>query len=212
MNSASPENILDHIRQELKKPLPGMASQNKMAPALKRLLKMPGALQRGSVLILLYPDNNELFTVFIKRATDNTPHSGQISFPGGRLERVDTSIRETALREAEEEVGVPAADVEIIGRLTALRIDISNIEVTPFVGVCKKRPDFKPDPTEVDYVIEARISELLNNEIIQHKPVLWGQNDFIAPVYNIRENYIWGATAMILSEFLDVIEQIGTVP
>jgi 8-oxo-dGTP pyrophosphatase MutT (NUDIX family) len=206
LNPLTVENILDHIRFELKKPLPGRASQDKMAPEVRRELASTAKFQKGGILILLYPYNEKLFTVFIKRTADNTPHSGQISFPGGRTEPGDASLQETALRETEEETGIVASKVEIIGRLTPLHVEVSNIEVTPFVGIYNKKPEFKPDPHEVEYLIEVKISELLDKDIIQNKEVITGTRTIEAPVYNIRNNYIWGATAMILSEFLDVIK------
>jgi 8-oxo-dGTP pyrophosphatase MutT (NUDIX family) len=206
LNPASVENILNLVRVGLKSPLPGKASQDKMAPAERSALSGTGKFQRGSVLILLYPHNEELFTVFIKRTIDNTPHSGQISFPGGRIEPGDTSLQETALRETEEETGVFASEVEIIGSLTPLYIEVSNVEVTPFVGACNKKPVFRADPREVDYLIEVKISELLNDDIIQYKTVISDKSELKAPVYNIGNHYIWGATAMILSEFLDLLK------
>ena len=176
-----------------------------MAPEERGTLKGSGKFQRGSVLILLYPVNDELFTVFIKRTADNTPHSGQICFPGGRIDPGDRSLQDTALRETEEETGVPASDVRVMGSLTPLHVEVSNIEVTPFVGLCDKKPYFKPDPREVEYLIEVKISELLDDEIIQRKTVMSENRALAAPVYNIRNHHIWGATAMILSEFLDLV-------
>lgn len=211
MNSDSIENKLNLIKLELNKSLPGEASQYKMAPSSRRRATKPGLFQRGGILILLYPDNNELYTVFIKRTKDNTPHSGQISFPGGRFESGDKSLQKTALRETQEEIGVIVSDVEIIGRLSPLHIDVSNIEVEPFVGVYEKKPDFTPDPREVDFIVEVKISELLDDNIIQNKIIEIDDYRIEVPVYNIRDIYIWGATAMILSEFLDIVKGAGVV-
>jgi len=209
LDPKSIENKFNQIKFGLNKSLPGKASQNKMAPAARRSKIKSRFFQRGSILILLYPDNNELCTVFIKRTIDNTPHSGQISFPGGRFEAGDKSLKETALREAQEEIGVLASEVEIIGRLTPLHVDVSNIDVTPYVGVSGKKPVFKTDPGEVDFIIEVKISELFNDDIIQNKIIVIDDYKVEAPGYNIRNNYIWGATAMILSELLDIM---GTAP
>lgn len=165
--------------------------------------------QNSSVLILLYPHNNELNVVFMKRTMDNTPHSGQICFPGGRFEAGDNSLQDTALRETEEELGISATDIEIIGHLTPLQIQVSNMEVRPFVGVSYKKPLFKPNPREVEYLIEVRVKELLDPGIITRK-VEYIRGDRIEfPYYNVRDNHIWGATAMILSEFLDILENIS---
>jgi 8-oxo-dGTP pyrophosphatase MutT (NUDIX family) len=209
LNSEFIENKLNLIKFELNKSLPGKTSQNKMAPSSRRTGTKRGFLQRGGILILLYPVNNELYTVFIKRTKDNSPHSGQISFPGGRFEASDKSLQETALRETQEEIGVMASEVEIIGRLSPLHIDVSNIEVEPFVGVYGKKPAFKPDPREVEFIIEVKISDLLDVNIIQNKIIETDDYRIKAPVYNICNNYIWGATAMILSEFLEIVQGIA---
>jgi 8-oxo-dGTP pyrophosphatase MutT (NUDIX family) len=205
LNNTSFKNVIELIRHELRKPLPGEESHNKMAPVTRSPINTDMSFQRGGVLVLLYPYDNRPNVVFMKRVEDNTPHSAQISFPGGRFESADKSLQVTALRETEEELRIPATRIEIIGHLTPLEIQVSNVEVKPFVGVSYNKPHFKPNPEEVDYLIEVNLKDMLKPDIIQKK------NEFIKgirieiPYYNIRNNHIWGATAMILSEFLDII-------
>ena len=169
---------------------------------------MDMSFQNSSVLILLYPHNNELYVVFMKRTMDNTPHSGQISFPGGRFEPGDNSLQDTALRETEEELGISASEIEILGHLTPLQIQVSNMEVTPFIGVSYKKPLFIPNPEEVDYLIEVKVKDLFNPGIIEEKVEYIRGNRIEMPYYNINDNHIWGATAMILSEFLDIMGNV----
>ncbi|UCH13486.1 MAG: CoA pyrophosphatase [Bacteroidales bacterium] len=190
-------------------PLPGEASQNKMIPVTRSPLNIDITFQSSSVLILLYPYNNEMNVILMKRTLDDTPHSGQISFPGGRFEPGDNSLQETALREAEEELGISASGIEILGHLTPLQIQVSNMEVKPFVGVLYKKPLFRPNPGEVDYLIEVKVKDLLDPGIIEKKVEYIRGNRIEMPYYNIRNNHIWGATAMILSEFLDILRNIG---
>ena len=198
-------NIVELIKLELGKPLPGEASHKKMFPSARRFSEAPAAFQKSSILILLYPESNALTTLFMKRVEDNTPHSGQISFPGGRAERADKSLKDTALRETEEELGIAAAGIEIIGQLTPLQIYASNMEVIPFVGFLCKRPQFNPSLKEVDYLIEVKLRDLLNPGIVENKSLVSRDNKLSIPFYNVGGNHIWGATAMILSEFLDIL-------
>jgi 8-oxo-dGTP pyrophosphatase MutT (NUDIX family) len=109
------------------------------------------------------------------------------------------------LRETEEELGIKASGIEIIGRLTALQIYVSNMEVTPFVGFFYEKPQFNPCSKEVDYLIEARLTDLLDPRIIENKSLVSRDNKLSIPFYNVSGNHIWGATAMILSEFLDIL-------
>lgn len=206
LNSTTFVNIIELIRQELIKPLPGETSHNKMAPVTRSPINTDMSFQKGGVLILLYPCDNVANVVFMKRVEDNTPHSGQISFPGGRFEPGDKSLYKTALRETEEELGFTTSGIEIIGELTPLKIQVSNMEVKPFIGVSYERPRFIPNPEEVDYLIEVNLKDLLAPDIIQKKVEFIRGTEIEIPYYNIRENHIWGATAMILSEFLDILK------
>jgi 8-oxo-dGTP pyrophosphatase MutT (NUDIX family) len=165
--------------------------------------------QKAGVLILLFPANDQLCTVFIKRTEYDGEHSGQISFPGGKFERSDQSLDMTALREAEEEIGIRDSEVEIIGELTPLPIPVSNIEVFPYIGVMDNEPLFKPDPSEVEYIIKAGIKTLLDPGTLSKKEMLLFNDIITVPYFNIEENHIWGATAMILGEFLEVLRNAG---
>lgn len=160
--------------------------------------------KQAGILILLFPFKDELHTVFIKRTEKNGPHSGQISFPGGKVDSLDTSLEHTALRETTEELGVISKNIKLLGALTPLFIPVSNYDVFPFIGFINKFSGFSIQPDEVQYAIIAKIQEF-------QKPATTGileinQNKITikAPCYKIKDARIWGATAMILSEFLEV--------
>jgi len=167
---------------------------------------MDKPLKKSGVLLLLYPCKEFIYTVFIKRTEYEGIHSGQISFPGGMFEKGDDSLAHTALRETMEETGMLFDEAIIIGKLTPLHIPVSNTEVFPYVAISDKRPAFAHDPAEVQYLIETRIDELLNPVNHKIKTMSIAGNEFEVPYFDIQNNHIWGATAMILSEFLEVVK------
>ena len=125
----------EKLREALLQPLPGAEAQEKMMGRVKSMpQEIPADARPSAVLCLLFPVNDEPHILFMKRKEDNTAHSGQVSFPGGRYEEQDANYKTTALREANEEVGILSSDVEILGALTSLYIPVSNFNVYPFVG------------------------------------------------------------------------------
>jgi len=190
-------------RKNLQGPLPGESAQLKMAPTFRGSFPEQEEAIRAAVLALVYPSGGDAFLVFMKRNEYDGPHSAQVSFPGGAWEVGDRSLEETALRETREELGVTGS-IEILGALTPLHIPVSNFMVYPFLGWMPEAPQFYPDPSEVQYVIETRVAELLNpansdSETIRHH----GRN-INAPFYRVGKEKIWGATAMMLSELLQL--------
>ena len=205
------ENWKERLASELKKPLPGVDAQLRMSPEMRRPVSVEYPLKNAGVLILLYPHMDQIYTVFIKRTEYEGVHSGQVSLPGGMFEEKDGSLMNTALREANEETGIDISSVAIIGKLTPLHIPVSNVNVYAFVGVADSRPDFVHNPAEVQYLIEESLDELLNE--VNHKTrvmTLFG-NEVIVPYFDILGNHIWGATAMIISEFAEIAKKgLGT--
>ena len=202
------ELIVTLENQLAKDNLPGLPSQLKMAP-VTRINELSSfsddSAKKSAVLILFYPKNNQTHIALIKRSTDNSVHSAQISFPGGKTEITDKSLKHTALREAEEEVGINPNSVKIIGSLTQLYIPPSNFDVYPFVGVTYSTPDFKPN-YEVQKIVEVDLVNLMNPETCTYKKIQHRTgNDFVVPCYYIQEEIIWGATAMIISELLEIV-------
>ncbi len=135
------------------------------------------------------------------------PHSAQVSFPGGAWEPNDGSLLETALRETREELGI-TQEIHVLGSLTPLHIPVSNFMVTPFAGWMDEHPLFQPDPTEVQYVIESSLHELSDPVNILSES--WEQHGrtIIAPYYRVGNEKIWGATAMMLCEFLQLVARL----
>lgn len=188
--------------------LPGLEAQLKLAPINRKLeissLGNGKNAVKSAVLFLFFPDENGCTTtVFIKRPEYNGAHSGQISFPGGRYEPSDPDLDFTALRETHEEIGVPPSDVELVGKLSDLFIPPSNYIVSPYLGLAKQRPAFVPEPSEVAGIIEIKLSDFFQPANCQTKQItLIGGYSLQTPCYIINGHVIWGATAMMVSEFL----------
>lgn len=156
----------------------------------------------GAVLLLLYPGPDGAINFpLIKRPDYTGAHSGQVSFPGGKAEPGETII-ETALREAQEEVGVNPKDVNVLGILSEFFVMPSNFIVTPVVGYMTKRPDFVPDKIEVVRILEGDIRRLMPDEAITTSEIVVAKTVKLrAPHFLIDNEIVWGATAMMLNEF-----------
>ena len=206
------KDVCTFLRKSLKQPLPGTDVQWEMASSDRRIrdyprLKKPGS-KLAAVLILLYPVNRRLHTVFIQRPVYNGVHSGQIAFPGGKKEKQDPDLTATAIRETCEETGFCSENIEILGTLTPLYIPVSDIEVTPFVACSTSRPDFTPCKSEVVSLIEAPLEFFFDPAIVEEKPMKIRKEILDVKYYNYKGNVIWGATAMILHELIVVLENI----
>ncbi len=197
------ESFREGLKNALSKPLPGEKGQLGMAPEFRGEISNEANPIPAAVMILLFPHKGDTGVVFIKRNAYKGPHSAQVSFPGGAWEPGDGSLEETALRETREELGI-TQDIDLLGSLTRLHIPISNFLVTPFAGWLSERPLFQPDPTEVQYVIESSLSELYNPVNILSDRWEHHNQTIVAPYYRVGKEKIWGATAMMLCEFLQV--------
>ena len=155
----------------------------------------------AAVLILLYPIENNTHFALIQRPDYDGSHSGQISFPGGKWEKEDDTIIQTALREAWEETNIEANNLKVIGELSQIFIPPSNFEVTPVLAVSNYRPSFKADNREVEEILEINLSELLHPENLLEKEISLGKGKSLTtPYFNLQARTVWGATAMILNE------------
>ncbi len=200
---------IDKIKKELSYNLPGFDAHKEMMPESRKrameTIKNYDNARKSSVLILLYHDKDKLKTVFILRPEYDGVHSSQVAFPGGKHELQDRTLVDTALREANEEVGININDVKVIGLLSELYIQPSNFLVQPVIGYVDYKPEFIKDNKEVAEIIEADIDELINPLNKSIKEIKLANNLKIdAPCYIINKKIIWGATAMIVSE-LNVI-------
>jgi 8-oxo-dGTP pyrophosphatase MutT (NUDIX family) len=189
-------------------PLPGLPAQMRMAPSVIRPGKSALPVRDSGVLILLYPSGEGLSMVFMKRPEYSGPHSGQISFLGGKSEKGDRSLIDTALRESHEEIGIFPESVKVLGTLTPLTIPVSRFKVLPVVGFLPEKPRFIPDPDEVEYLIEVELNRLMSAGIVKKEILILGDQPVDVPYYEISGHHVWGATAMILCEFLEIIRQI----
>jgi 8-oxo-dGTP pyrophosphatase MutT (NUDIX family) len=199
------------LKNELLKPLPGTDVQWKMASSdrmIRDFPRVPGPDARvAAVLILLYPDTGSVHTVFMQRHNYDGVHGGQISFPGGKKEDSDKDIIHTAIREAEEETGIDPEGISVLGTLTPLFIPVSNMIVTPVVGWTEKMPDFKHQPEEVVFLIDAELKRFLDPSMLKIKPFEIRGEKINVKYFDYEGNVIWGATAMILNELLTIIKR-----
>lgn len=202
------QSFISKLESRLEDELPGHAAQLLMAPrSPKRYFQASTQHNKAAVLILLYPLNNRLFFALIKRRSNakQDKHAGQVSLPGGRLEKEDNSLLHCALRETQEELGIIQNDVTPIGSLSKLYVFASNHMVYPFVGFTPRRPKFILDKREVDWLIEADVSYLLSPGAKKETDILThGIQLKNVPYFPIDGEIVWGATAMILSEFIEV--------
>ena len=206
---------LHQLEEKLNKPLKGMASQLLMAPK-HRLAEMEDAKNKikharysGVMILFFVNDNEELCIVFIRRSDYVGIHAGQMGLPGGRYEEKDENTLQTALRETFEEIGIEPEKIKVIGRLTGLYIPPSNFHVDPYIGFLAEKPDYKIDTREVKNVVELKVSDFFSANAIQWKDFKTHGSEKLtsAPFYKIGETEIWGATAMIISELLDMLKQ-----
>lgn len=162
--------------------------------------------KHGGVLLLLYPQRDELYLVLTQR-TDRLPnHKGQVSFPGGACDPGESFV-ETALREAREELGIDPAQVSVLGELTPLYISASNFCIHPVVGYTPSPPEFRPNPREVAQVLQAPVSIFLNPVIVREERWPWQGIEMRVPYFLLDgQHKVWGATAMVLAEFVAQIE------
>lgn len=204
-------NLISALHQRLKAPLPGWQSQWELSPLPGNGPQAtPEQHRTAAVLSLLYPHDGELHVVLMKRTDDGRPHGGQISFPGGKEEPDDHHLNGTALREAEEELGILSEEVEILGDLTNLYIQASNFLVQPVVGYTANRPIFRPSPVEVDEILEVSLAQLLQTPVSTASVAGRGDLRFYTRAFQIQNHIIWGATAMMLNELLTTIRDISS--
>jgi len=170
-----------------------------LSPADSVNMKAPGGVV-AAVLIPLYLTDGELHAVFTKRNADLRRHAGEISFPGGRRDE-DEELLETALREAEEEIGLARPDVEVVGALPPTGTIVTNYAIYPFVGLIEAGSRFRPNPIEVDSVVELSLPSLVAG--FERKRLIRRGVPIKTDTYTVEGSFIWGATARIVGTLLD---------
>lgn len=198
------------LRRRLAAPLPGFEAQLRMAPRPRPQWPAGGPpLRDAAALLLLYPEDGEWWVPLTVRASTLPHHTGQVSLPGGRLDAGET-VEQAALREANEEVGLLAENVTVLGLLTPLPVPVSGHLLHPVVGLAGSRPRFEPAAAEVERLIEARLSHLLEPATVRWKQRVrerppGGVMD--VPYFDVDGAQVWGATAMVLAELLAVLAE-----
>lgn len=195
--------------------LPGEAAQFKMAPMerlaeLKRIAIERKSARKAGVLALFYPsETEETMLALILRKTYKGVHSAQVGFPGGKYEIEDFSLKETALRETEEEIGVIRSTVYVLKELTEVYIPPSNFFVQPYIGITKSTPNFILQEEEVESLLEVPLIHFMDDSIktIQNLSTSYAKNIEV-PAFMLNSHLVWGATAMMLSEVREMLKEL----
>ncbi len=203
---------LSRLRAALTRPLPGLAAQMGMAPVPRpgtdRILDPTLNCRRAGVLVLLYPRDGDVSLVLTRRTDEVDTHRGQISFPGGSLDPGEDAVS-AALREAWEELAVDPAPLAVLGELSPLYIPPSSFCIYPVVAYAAERPDFVPNVGEVAEILEVSLAHLLDPGTRGEE--IWPIRgaDVRVPFYRVGHHKVWGATAMVLCEFLEMIREVN---
>lgn len=205
------EEFIKVLERQLSQPLPGKEAQAMLRPysPLSPSLDPPALFtpKESAVMALIYPIANKPHLLLTERPIYKGAHSGQISFPGGKVEKEESTL-DAALRETKEEVGVNGELVNVMGELSNLYVWASNFNVNPYVGYLNEKPQFLPDPREVATILEAPLEMFFKPGVVKEKPLKnalgFGLN---APYFDVFDRTLWGATAMIISELIHVIDQ-----
>lgn len=195
--------------------LPGPSVQLQMAP-IKRLRELQEQTfhkerpNRAGVMALFYPSpSDEANLILILRRTYKGVHSAQVGFPGGRIEPEDGSLEAAALRETEEEVGVPRENIRVLRKLTEIYIPPSNYFVQPFLGITDMKPHFVPEEREVEALIEVRVEDFMNDTCITTEILTTSYaTDLKVPAFLLNGHIVWGATAMMLNEVREMLQRV----
>jgi len=195
--------------------LPGQTAHFKMAHAVRRadVDPDPAEVKNAAVLITLFEKNpDDWHIVFIRRGTthEKDKHGGQIAFPGGKAEPEDRDLMYTALREAEEETALDLTALDVLGKLTPLYITVSKFLVHPFVAYTYKMPELVRQQSEVEEILEFPLDDFRKVASTTLTRINLGSGIILnhVPAFEIHGHIIWGATAMIMSELLEVLDRV----
>lgn len=209
--SVNKPSLIISLENQLRNKLPGKLAQKIMRPKYRGSKNKNYTINNAissAVLILLFKEKNVFKYYLTLRSNNVGKHKGQISLPGGSQEK-NESLEFTAIRETEEEIGINKDTIYIIGKLTKLFVPVSGFCIYPFVGWTNKIPKIKPS-NEVKKVFNVKISELLDRNNEKRKQIVINNKITEIPYFNLRNKEVWGATAMILSEFKKILKSINS--
>lgn len=204
-------DFISFLNARTSRKLPGQDAQIKMAPepiagGKKRQMTPPDDACKSSVLILLFPNENQELELVLTLRSHDIDHGGQLSFPGGRAESGEQHT-ETALREAKEEIGIDPCSITVIGQLSDLYVSNSNNLVTPVIGFLGHRPEFNINPGEVEEVFAVELDSLLHKKNLTVENWNLHTYTYRVPYWDVHRVPLWGATAMMLSELLELYRE-----
>lgn len=202
------------LKNRLTAPLPGLDAAKVMSARLANgsriRMNHEKPAKQGSVMILLYQDGETVRFPLIQRPEYPGVHSGQMALPGGKKEPNEDDIQ-AALRETQEEIGVHAGEIEIIGSLSSFYVFASNFQILPVIGRINRKPMFIPQEEEVAEIISADIYHLIDDAYHKEKDITVGEGfELRAPYFDLEGKVVWGATAMMLNEFKVIVKEAGS--
>ena len=191
--------------------LPGWNSHKKMAvipinSLTEKAFIPPKDAKQASVGIIIFKENDKLFFLLTKRTENVEHHKGQVSLPGGAIDRNETA-KNASLRETNEEIGIDSSTLESLGQLSSLYTPVSYFNIHVFLWYSKVQPQIKINNSEVDQVYKISLDELIDNNLVSNTPINKSGFKINVPAYNFNECICWGATAMIITELKDIISR-----
>jgi 8-oxo-dGTP pyrophosphatase MutT (NUDIX family) len=172
----------------------------------KKAFIPPKDAKQASVSIILFEENNQLFFLLTKRTDNVEHHKGQVSLPGGAIDKNETA-QNASLRETKEEIGVDSSNLKSLGQLSSLYTPVSYFNIHVFLWYSKIQPQIKINNSEVDQVYKVSLDELLDNNLVSKTPINSSGFKINVPAFHFNECICWGATAMIITELKDIINE-----
>ena len=207
MNERLPQALAQRLAEPLLRPVVGTRFEPN--PRLgRRYDQFPDDARQAAVLVLLYPYQDRWHLPLTLRLATLPDHAGQVSLPGGAIEPGESSAV-AAIREFREELGANHAKIEILGRLAPIYVEVSNFRVEPWVGFTSQRPRWVPNPAEVEELLQVPLAHLLDPDNFGHHQRQHQGEPYTAPHFTWQSHQIWGATCMILGQFVLLLEELG---
>lgn len=205
------DDVVERLADRLSGPLPGPEAQAVLAPVPRREWPTgfdPGRIRHAAGLLLVFPIDRRAHIVLTLRADTLGRHGGQISLPGGEVNPGET-LEQAALREAHEEVALASGEAQLLGALTPIDIPISGFRLHPVVAIARRRPELRPADGEVASILEIAVDRLLDRACLVTIAREREGRALVVPAFRVGGHEIWGATAMVLAEFLALLGWSG---